>query len=226
MDATATMCELEAGMRAFLVALSIGFAIPAAAQDALQVVLQSAPRSLALAGSSQNLASLVSGLTSGAAVRLVSAGPAGFNRVLSFTPPARLSPAQAVALLDQVVRDYDLAGIARATPEQLAASLGGRGLQTFLEPDRRAPTPEAQAVAALPSDIQGALAGLPPREALRTLEIANQELVALGTPYASSERRREMVERVRNGGGYVSASAGETTFPPLSPLVAAPLWQP
>lgn len=213
-------------MRAFLVALSIGFAIPAWAQDALQLVLQSAPGMRALAGSPQNLASLVSGLTTGAAVRLVSAGPQGFNRVLTFTPPARFTPAQTAAMLEQVVRDYDLAGISRPSPEQLAASLGGRGVQTSLEPDRRAPTPEAQAVAALPGDIRNALAGLPPKQALRTLEIADQQLVALGTPYASSERRREMVQRVREGGGYVSASAGETSFPPLSPLVAAPLWQP
>ncbi len=226
MDAVAKVCELEAGMRVFLFALFIGFTLPASAQDALQLVLQSAPRSLALAGSPQNLASLVSGLTSGATVRLVAAGPAGFNRVVSFMPPARFSPAQTVALLEQVARDYDLAGIARPAPEQLAASLGGRGVQAFLEADRRPPSPEAQAVAALPADIRGALAGLPPKEALRTLQIADQQLVALGTPYASLERRRDMVERVRYGGGYVSASAGETTFPPLSPLVAAPLWQP
>lgn len=213
-------------MRALLVALSIGFAVPASAQDALQLVLQSAPGIQALAGSPQNLASLVSGLTSGAPVRLVTAGPEGFNRVLTFTPPARFTPAQTVTLLAQVVRDYDLAGIAHPSPEQLAASLGARGAQSSLEPDRRAPTPEAQAVAALPSDIRGALAGLPPKEALRTLEIADQQLVALGTPYASSERRRDMVQRVRRGVGYVSASAGETSFPPLSPLVAAPLWQP
>ena len=213
-------------MRAFVVALFIGFALPASAQDALQLVLESAPRMQALAGSSQNLASLVDGLTKGATVRLVSAGPEGFNRVVSFTPPARFSPAQAAALLEQVVRDYDLAGVARPAPEQLAASLGGRGLQAFLEPDRRAPSAEARAVAALPADVRDALAGLPPKEALRTLEIANQQLAALGTPYSSSERRSEMVQRVRSGGGYVSASAGETTFPPLSPLVAAPLWQP
>jgi hypothetical protein len=226
MEAMAKICELEADMRALLFALSIGLAVPASAQDALQLVLQSAPRMQALAGSPQNLASLVDGLTTGATVRFVSAGPEGFNRVVSFAPPARFSPAQAAALLEQVARDYDLAGIAHPAPEQLAASLRGRGVQTFLEPDRRPPTPEARALAALPSDLRGALAGLPPKEALRTLELADQQLVALGTPSASSERRREMVQRVREGGGYVSASAGETTFPPLSPLVAAPLWQP
>jgi hypothetical protein len=94
------------------------------------------------------------------------------------------------------------------------------------EPRRRAPTPEELAVAALPADIRAALAGLPAKQALRTVELADQQLIALGTPYASGERRRQMVERVRYGAGYVSASAGETSFPPLSPLVASPLWQP
>jgi hypothetical protein len=218
-------------MRTVLVALLIGFAVPgcftpARAQDALQVILQNAPGSLALAGSPENLASLVAGLTNGAAVRFVGPGPAGFHRVVTFMPRARLTTAQAVALLDRVARDFDLAGVARPAPEQLAASLGGQGLRAFLEPDRRVPTQEELAVASLPPDLRGALAGLPPKQALRTLELADQQLIALGTPYASPDRRREMVGRVRYGEGYVSASAGATSFPPLSPLVASPLWQP
>ena len=212
-------------MRALILATLIVFATPALAQDALQLVLQSAPRSLALAGSPQNLASLVSGLTSGATVRLVAAGPAGFNRVVSFTPPARLSPAQAVSVFEQLARDFDLAGIAAPTPEQLAASLG-TSPRTSLEPDPRQPTREEQAFSALPADIRAAVAGLPAKEALRTVELADQQLIALGTPYVSDDRRREMVSRVRYGAGYVSASAGTTSFPPIHPLVAAPLWQP
>lgn len=196
------------------------------AQDPVQLVLQGAPRALALAGSPQNLASLVSGLTTGTPVRLAAAGPAGFNRVVTFTPRARLSPAQVASLLEASARDFDLAGIARPAPEQLAASLGGGGVRASLEPDRRPPTPEEQAVAALPADIRSLVADLPPKQALRTVELADQQLIALGTPYASSERRRETVQRVRYGAGYVEASAGGTTFPPLSPLVAAPLWQP
>jgi hypothetical protein len=212
-------------VRAFILASLIVAATQAAAQDALQYVLQSAPRSLALAGSPQNLASLVSGLTSGAAVRLVAAGPSGFNRVVSFTPPARLSPAQAVSVLEQLDRDFYLAGIALPTPEQLAASLGASA-RTSLEPDERQPTPEEQALAALPADIRSAVAGLPPKEALRTVELADQQLIALGTPYVSGERRRDMVNRLRYGTGYVSASAGTTSFPPLSPFIAMPLSQP
>lgn len=212
-------------MHTFLLSLLLALALPAFAQDALQLTLQSAPRALSLAGSPQNLASLVEGLTRGTPVQLVSAGPAGFNRVVAFTPRERLSPAQAAARLESVRRDLDLLGIAQPAPEQLAGALGV-GVRTFLEPDPRRPTREEQAVAALPAEIRAAVAGLPPKEALRTVELADQQLIALGTPYASSERRRELVQRVRYGAGYVSASAGATTFPPLSPLVAAPLWQP
>ena len=220
----------------------LAFATPSGAQDATELVLQSAPRALSLAGSAENFSSLVEGLTEGAPVRLIAPGPSGFNRVLSFTPPARLSPAQAAALLERVARDFELLGIARPAPEQLAAALVGGVVDTptgrttlgvptapvrsALEPDLRQPTPEEQAVAALPAEIRAAVADLPPKEALRTVALADQQLIALGTPYASTERRRQMVARVRYGTGYASASAGETSFPPLSPLVAAPLWQP
>lgn len=88
------------------------------------------------------------------------------------------------------------------------------------------PTPEEQAVAALPAEIRALVADLPPKAALRTVEAADQQLIALGTPYASAERRRDMVQRVRYGGAYVEASAGATSFPPLSPLVAPPAPQP
>jgi hypothetical protein len=146
--------------------------------------------------------------------------------VSTFLPRQRLSAAQTAALLEAARRDFDLAGIARPAPEQLAAALAGGAASTILEADPRPPTPEEQAVAALPAEIRSALAGLPPKQALRTVELADQQLIALGTPSASPQRRLELVERVRYGGGYVAASAGATTFPPLSPLVAAPLWQP
>lgn len=212
-------------MRVLVLATLITFSLPAAAQDALPLVLQTVPRALSLAGSPQNLASLIDGLTRGTPVQLVAAGPAGFNRVVAFMPRERLSPAQAAARLELLRRDFDLLGVAQPAPEQVAATLGV-AVRTFLQPDPRQATPEEQDVAALPVEIRSAVAGLPPKEALRTVELADQQLIALGTPRASSERRRELVQRVRSGAGYVSASAGATSFPPLSPLVAAPLWQP
>jgi hypothetical protein len=229
-------------MRTLVFCLVIAGSAPALAQDALQLVLQAAPHALVLAGSPENLASLVDGLTEGGPVRLASAGPSGFNRVLTFTPPARLSPAQAAASLERIAQDFDLLGIARPTPEQLAAALVGGVVDTpsgrtslgvprapvkaELEPNMREPTAEEQAVARLPGEIRSLVADLPPKEALRVVELADQQLIALGTPYAATERRAQMVARLRYGGGYVAASAGQTSFPPLSPLVAPPLWQP
>lgn len=227
---------------AVLLSLLIVFTTPSAAQDSVGIVLQNAPSGLGLAGSTENFVSLVEGLTGGTPVRLAAAGPAGFDRVITFTPRGRLSPEQAAARLEQARRDFDLLGIARPTPEQLAAAFVGGVVDTptgrttlgvraapvrsALEPSARQPTPEEQAVAALPPEIRAVVTDLPPTEALRAVELADQQLIALGTPYASAERRRQMVQRVRYGGGYVAASAGETSFPPLSPLVAPPLWQP
>lgn len=201
-------------------------AVPAAAQDALAFVLQKDPGAVAVAGSPQNLASLVEGLTAGKPVRLVAPGPEGFNRVVSFVLRERFSAAQVVARLDRLQRDFDLLGIAHPSAEQLGAALAGGAVRTALEADLRRPTPEERAVAQLPPGIRSLVRDMPPKQALRTVELADQQLIALGTPYPTLEQRRQMVERVRYGVGYVSASAGATTFPPLSPLVAAPLWQP
>ena len=225
-----------------LLPLFLAFGTPSHAQDPVELVLQSAPATLGLAGSPENFSSLVEGLTAGTPVRLAAAGPAGFERVITFTPRGRLSAEQAAARLEQVRRDFDLLGIARPTPEQLATALVGGVLDTptgrttlgaptapvrsALAPSARQPTPEEQAVAALPEEIRAVVSDLPPKQALRTVELADQQLVALGTPYASAERRRQMVQRLRYGTGYTAASAGATSFPPLSPLVAAPLWQP
>lgn len=115
--------------------------------------------------------------------------------------------------VQQARRDLARLGVSDPTPEQLAAAL--------LHP----PTREELAVAALPPQVRAALDGLPPKEALRAVELADQHLAALGVSAPSAEQVAEKVTRVRSG-GYVEASAGATSFPPLSPLVAPPLWQP
>ena len=85
------------------------------------------------------------------------------------------------------------------------------------------PTPEELAFTRLPPDLQVLLGGLPPREALLKLEFARQNLIALGTPNPSPERLRVAVEAVLapRYAAVQSASAGATSFPPLSPLVPA-----
>ena len=84
-------------------------------------------------------------------------------------------------------------------------------------------TPDEQAFARLPQDVQGLLSGLPAREALQKYDFARQNLIALGTPYPSPERLRAQIEAVLapHYAAVQGASAGTMSFPPLSPLVPA-----
>ena len=87
----------------------------------------------------------------------------------------------------------------------------------------RAPTADELAFARLPQDLQVMLGHLPAREALLKLEFARQNLIATGNPTPSPERLRTTVQNVLAPGyaAVQSASAGATSFPPLSPLVPA-----
>ena len=71
--------------------------------------------------------------------------------------------------------------------------------------------------------MQALLARLPVREALQKYDYARQNLIALGTPYPTPERLRAQVEAVLapSYAAVQGASAGTTSFPPLSPLVPA-----
>ena len=90
-----------------------------------------------------------------------------------------------------------------------------------VQAQERQPTPDEIAFARLPRDLQGLLGHLPPREALKKLDYARQNLVALGVPNPTPERLRAGVEATLNPpyAAVRSASAGMTSFPPLSPLV-------
>jgi hypothetical protein len=84
------------------------------------------------------------------------------------------------------------------------------------------PSADEAAFARLPTDLQAMLKHLPPREALQKLEFARQNLIAVGVPNPSPEHLRATLARVLDS-GYApveSASAGATSFPPLSPLVS------
>ena len=85
------------------------------------------------------------------------------------------------------------------------------------------PSADEAAFARLPADLQAMLKHLPPREALRQVELARQNLLALGVPDPTHEQLRSTLARLLGGAGGYSvggASAGATTFPPLSPLVS------
>lgn len=86
------------------------------------------------------------------------------------------------------------------------------------------PLPEEVEFARLAPELQAMLAHLPPAEALRQVHFARQNLIALGQPSPSREQLRRTVEAVIAPPAYGvgSQSAGETSLPPLSPLVAPP----
>src|SRR5678810_1261331 len=82
-------------------------------------------------------------------------------------------------------------------------------------------SPDERAFQQLPGDLQTLLAGLPPREALLKVQLAQQHLIAVGNPNASGAQLRAMVQNVLvapGAGGYsvTSFSAGSTSFPPMS----------
>jgi len=85
----------------------------------------------------------------------------------------------------------------------------------------RQPTPDELAFARLPRDLQTLLGHLPPREALKKLDYARQNLIAVGVPRPTPEQVRGAVEVALNPqyAAVRSMSAGTTSFPPLSPLV-------
>lgn len=86
------------------------------------------------------------------------------------------------------------------------------------------PLPEEMAFAKLSPDLQRLLAQVGPAEALYRVEVARQHLIALGQPQPAPEQLYATVRRLLYPGyGTVeSASAGASSFPPLSPLAAPP----
>jgi hypothetical protein len=96
--------------------------------------------------------------------------------------------------------------------------------QSPLQAMAQKPTPEELAFARLPQDIQRQLAGMTPAQAMQTIAQAGQHAIATGNPQPSQEQFRGTLGAVLAApySNYVSASAGATSFPPLSPLVAPP----
>ena len=86
------------------------------------------------------------------------------------------------------------------------------------------PTPEELAFERLPVEIRQMLRHLSPAQAMQTVAQAGQHAIALGNPQPSADQFRGTLGAVLSArySGYTSASAGATSFPPLSPLVAPP----
>jgi len=87
------------------------------------------------------------------------------------------------------------------------------------------PTAEEMAFAQLPADIRQMLSGMTAAQAMRMVDQTRQQSIALGVPNPTPEQYRTTLGAVLSNTQYVSASAGATTFPPLSPLVPPPSLQ-
>jgi hypothetical protein len=106
----------------------------------------------------------------------------------------------------------------------IALSFAFAGAPQAQETPAPPPTPAEIAFARLPGDIQQMLAGMSADEAMQTLAQARQQAIALGLPNATADQFRTTLGALLNSqySTYTSASAGATSFPPLSPLVAPP----
>lgn len=114
-----------------------------------------APQLVAFAGSQSNFQSLVTGLTQGTPVQLVTVLPDGFTQVVTFTPTAPMSPTQIAQVLETARQQLIGLGIASPTAEQIAVTLmggvvptalGGSQVAGVLNP-QNPPSPAAQAQA-------------------------------------------------------------------------------
>jgi len=89
-----------------------------------------APQLVSFSGSSGNLDSLVTGLTTGAPVTLATVGLDGSLQIVTFVPGSTLSAVDAARVLESARQSLISRGIATPTGQQLAASLMGGAVTT------------------------------------------------------------------------------------------------
>lgn len=120
------MNRLSAAVAAFLISTT-GLAQTTPTQ---QVELL-APQLLPFAGSVGNFESLVTGLTTGAPVTLVTTAADGSVQIVTFVPTRTLSPVEAARLLEAARQNLIQRGVATPNAQQLATSLVGGTITTL-----------------------------------------------------------------------------------------------
>jgi hypothetical protein len=120
-------------MHKFTTALA-ALALSAAAfaqSNATQQVQLLAPQLVPFSGSSGNFGSLVTGLTTGAAVTLATVGTDGSLQIVTFTPGTVLSALDAARLLEAARQSLIVRGVVTPSGQQIAASLMGGTIATL-----------------------------------------------------------------------------------------------
>ena len=168
---------------------------------ALALVLQGTQAQMA----DPNLQNLLSALTTGTEVTLVTPLRSGMTQVTSFQPGGRLSAPDAVALIERARTQLQALGEPMPTAEQISRMLAGGPIEVpsgrihaagLLRAAGRAPAIRSQIVAAgtpVPSYATGpsaAAGGTAPAEPVMAREAALQQLAALGILNPSEEQIR------------------------------------
>jgi hypothetical protein len=121
-------------------------------------VQQLAPQLVAFTGSQSNFQSLVTGLSQGTPVQLVTVLPDGFTQVVTFTPAAAMAPSQIAQLLETARQQLIGLGIGNPTAEQIGITLMGGIVPTALGGSQVAGVLNAQSPPSPAVQIQSAAA--------------------------------------------------------------------
>ena len=111
-------------------AQSTAVATPSPAGATSQQVFQLAPQLVQFTGSQANFDSIVSGLTQGVPVTITTTDAAGTVQIVTFTPPATLSAADAARVVESARNALITRGVATPTAQQIAVALVGGPLVT------------------------------------------------------------------------------------------------
>ena len=169
-----------------------------------------------------NLQNLLTGLTSGTPVMLVTPLVNGMQQVTSFQPGTRLSPADANAMIEQARGELRVYGESQASAEEIARMLAGGPIEV---PAGRIQAPgilvargypasiRSQIVAAgtpimNPSAAAGGSAPAAPAAPVAAREMALQQLAALGILNPSEDQIRTVM-----AGGTITTLNGVYQLP-------------
>ena len=98
--------------------------------DVVSQVIGLAPQLVAFAGSDANFRSLVTGLSQGTPVTLVTATPDGLTQTVTFTPSGAMSATDIVRTLESARQQLITRGVAAPNALQIATTLVGGALPT------------------------------------------------------------------------------------------------
>jgi hypothetical protein len=171
-----------------------------------------------------NLQNLLTGLTNGGEVRLITPLTTGMLQVTSFRVPVRMTAAEAAAYVDRARQELWTLGVAQPSAEQIARMLAGGPLDT---PTGRFTMPGLLTLSGIQATLvsqivnagtpasgygSSAAGGSAPAAPVQAREAALRELAALGILNPSEDQIRTALV-----GGTITTVNGVVQLPGLLP---------